>query len=104
MGISRTEFPQLDRCVQSNRINSRKYSPTTTPPSPPLESHNMPAVGVMDSTPAVTVKEAAKSGAVLEGLIKTLAISKGQDEASTAAGDIATLLNGPTDETSVPAK
>ena len=64
----------------------------------------MPAVGIMDSAPAVTAKEASKSVGVLEGLIKTLALSKGQDEANAAAGNIATLLNGPTEERSVPAR
>jgi elongation factor 3 len=64
----------------------------------------MPAVERMDSTPAATAKETSKSVGVLEELIKTLSVSKGQDEANAAAGNIATLLNGPIEERSVPAK
>jgi len=64
----------------------------------------MPAVAVMDSTPAASAKETTKSVGVLEDLIKTLSISKGQDEANAAAGNIATLLNGPIEEKTVPAK
>ena len=64
----------------------------------------MPAVDVMDTVPAVSAKETAKSVAVLEELIKSLSISKTQDEANAAAGNIATLLNGPIEEKTVPAK
>lgn len=64
----------------------------------------MPAVDVMDTVPATSAKETAKSVQVLEELIKSLSISKGQDEANTAAQNIATLLNGPMEERTVPAK
>ncbi|KAF3482668.1 elongation factor 3 [Arthroderma uncinatum] len=64
----------------------------------------MPAVAVVDSTPAQSAKEAAKSVAVLDELLKTLSISKSADEAKAAANSIASLLNGPTEEHTVPAK
>lgn len=64
----------------------------------------MPAVDVMDSVPATSAKETAKSVTVIEELLKTLSISKSQDEANAAAGNIATLLNGPIEETAVPQK
>jgi elongation factor 3 len=64
----------------------------------------MPAVDIMDSTPATSAKETTKSVGVLEELIKTLSVSKGQDEANAAASNIATLLNGPIEEITVPAK
>ena len=64
----------------------------------------MPAVDVMESTPVTSAKETNKSVGVLEELLKTLSISKGQDEANTAANNIATLLNGPIEEHTVPAK
>jgi elongation factor 3 len=41
---------------------------------------------------------------VLEELIKTLSVSKSQDEANATASNIATLLNGPIEERTVPAK
>ena len=62
----------------------------------------MPAV--VDKVPAAVGKEAAKSVAVLEELIKTLTISKTQDETNAAATNIASLLNGPTEEHVLPAK
>lgn len=64
----------------------------------------MPAVDVMDTVPATSAKETSQSVTVLEELIKSLSISKSQDEANTAANNIATLLNGPIEEHSVPAK
>lgn len=64
----------------------------------------MPAVEIMDSSPAATAKETSKSVGVLEELIKTLSVSKGQDEANATASNIATLLNGPIEERSVPVK
>ncbi|KAL2014504.1 hypothetical protein VTN00DRAFT_2029 [Thermoascus crustaceus] len=63
----------------------------------------MPAVDV-SSVPAVSGKETAKSVAVLEDLIKNLNISKTQDEVNAATGNIASLLNGPTEEKVLPAK
>ncbi|KAL2218553.1 elongation factor [Thermoascus aurantiacus ATCC 26904] len=59
----------------------------------------MPAVDVA-SAPAVS----GKSVAALEDLIKNLTISKSQDEVNAAAGNIASLLNGPTEEKVLPAK
>lgn len=58
----------------------------------------MPAVDVMASVPAVSGKETAKSVVVLEDLIKTLSISKSASEAKTHANNIASLLNGPTEQ------
>ena len=48
----------------------------------------MPAVDIMDSVPVVSAKEAAKSVAVLDELIKSLSVSK----------------NGPADEQLLPTK
>ncbi|OXV05175.1 hypothetical protein Egran_07057 [Elaphomyces granulatus] len=58
----------------------------------------MPAVDVMASVPAVCGKETVKSVVVLEDLIKTLSISKSAGEAKTHANNIASLLNGPTEQ------
>jgi len=58
----------------------------------------MPAVDVMASIPAVSGKETGKSVVVLEDLIKTLSISKSASEAKTHANNIASLLNGPTEQ------
>jgi len=70
----------------------------TRPPS------EMPAVDVMDSVPAVSAKETKQSLSTLEELLKTLSISKSQDEANSAALNVATLLNGPIEEHVLPAK
>ncbi len=64
----------------------------------------MPAVDTMQSVPAATAKETSKSIVVLEELIKNLTISKTQDEANTAATNVAHLLHGPIEEQSLPAK
>ena len=64
----------------------------------------MPAVEVMQSVPAATAKETSKSIGVLEELIKNLTVSKTQDEANTAATNVATLLHGPIEEQWLPAK
>lgn len=64
----------------------------------------MPAVEVMQSVPASTAKETSKSIGVLEELIKTLSVSKTQDEANSAAQNVATLLQGPIEEQSLPSK
>ena len=64
----------------------------------------MPAVEAMDSVPAVSQKETQKSLNTLEELLKTLSISKAQDEANSAATNIATLLNGPIEEQVLPLK
>lgn len=64
----------------------------------------MPAVDIMESTPATTAKETSKSIGVLEELIKNLTISKSQDEANIAATNVATLLHGPIEEQSLPVK
>ena len=63
-----------------------------------------PAVDTMDSVPTVSAKETAKSVGVLEEMIKNLSISKSQDEANTQATNIATLLHGPIEDQSIPAK
>lgn len=64
----------------------------------------MPAVDTMQSVPATSAKETSKSIGVLEELIKNLTVSKSQDEANTAALNVATLLHGPIEEQSLPAK
>ncbi|KAL9622736.1 MAG: hypothetical protein Q9160_002854 [Pyrenula sp. 1 TL-2023] len=64
----------------------------------------MPAVDTMNSVPAVSAKETAKSVGVLEELIKNLSLSKSQDEANSQATNIATLLHGPIEDQSIPAK
>lgn len=64
----------------------------------------MPAVEKMSSVPATSSKETAKSVGVLEELLKNLSISKSQDETNAAASSIASLLNGPIEETEVPTK
>jgi len=64
----------------------------------------MPAVDIMQQVPAISGKETAKSVTVLDELLKSLSISKGQDEANAAAGNIATLLNGPIEMVVLPAK
>ena len=63
----------------------------------------MPAA-TKDSTPATSAKETQKSIAVMEDLIKNLTISKTQDEANAAALNVATLVNGPMEEHTVPGK
>lgn len=63
----------------------------------------MPAVDV-SSLPAISGKETANSVAVVESLIQNLSISKTPDEANTHANNLATLLNGPIEEKTVPLK
>ncbi|KAL1983692.1 hypothetical protein VTN96DRAFT_10121 [Rasamsonia emersonii] len=62
----------------------------------------MPAA--VDSAPAVSAKETAKSVAVIEDLIKNLSISKTPDEANSHANNLAALLNGPIEDQTVPVK
>jgi elongation factor 3 len=64
----------------------------------------MPAVDTMEPVPAATAKETSKSIGVLEELIKSLAVSKTQDEANSAATNVASLLHGPIEEQSLPSK
>ena len=64
----------------------------------------MPAVDTMTSTPATSAKETKQSLADLEGLLQKLSVSKSQDEANGAAGNVATFLNGPIEEHDVPLK
>ncbi|RMZ88853.1 hypothetical protein DV736_g3915, partial [Chaetothyriales sp. CBS 134916] len=64
----------------------------------------MPAVDTMVSETASSAKEAGKSVAVLDGLLKNLSLAKDQATANETATNIATLLNGPTEEHAVPAK
>ncbi|KIX05694.1 uncharacterized protein Z518_03666 [Rhinocladiella mackenziei CBS 650.93] len=64
----------------------------------------MPAVDTMDSVPATSAKETKQSVATLEQLLQKLSVSKAQDEANAAAGNIATFLNGPIEEHAVPLK
>ena len=64
----------------------------------------MPAVDVTQSVPASSAKETSKSIGVLEELIKALSVSKTQDEANSAATNVATLLHGPIEEQTLPSK
>jgi elongation factor 3 len=64
----------------------------------------MPAVETMTSTPVSSGKETKQSVATLEQMMQTLSVSKTQDEANSAANNIATLLNGPIEEHVVPQK
>src|ERR1700744_3578058 len=64
----------------------------------------MPAVDTMASPPATSAKETKQSIADLEGLLQKLSVSKSQDEANGAAGNVATFLNGPIEEHDVPLK
>jgi len=64
----------------------------------------MPAVDTMTSTPATSAKETKQSIADLEGLLQKLSVSKSQDDANGAAGNVATFLNGPIEEHDVPLK
>jgi elongation factor 3 len=63
-----------------------------------------PAVDTMESVPATSAKETQNTLSTLESLLKNLSIAKAQDEANTHANSIATLLNGPIEEHSVPLK
>lgn len=65
---------------------------------------NMPAVDVVDQVPAVSGKETAQSVAAVEELIKNLSISKTADEGKAHANSLASLLNGPIEELTVPIK
>ncbi|ETN46097.1 uncharacterized protein HMPREF1541_00281 [Cyphellophora europaea CBS 101466] len=64
----------------------------------------MPAVDTMTSTPVATKAETTKSLATLDELLKKLSVSKAQDEANSAALNVATLLHGPIEEQVIPAK
>jgi len=64
----------------------------------------MPAADTMDSVPAVSSKETKQTLNTLEELLKALSISKTADEANAAAGNVASLLNGPIEEQAVPQK
>ncbi|RMZ81078.1 hypothetical protein DV738_g2397, partial [Chaetothyriales sp. CBS 135597] len=58
----------------------------------------------MVSETASSAQETGKSLAVLENLLKNLSLAKDQAVANETATNIATLLNGPTEEHAVPAK
>ncbi|KAL9114483.1 MAG: hypothetical protein Q9227_001564 [Pyrenula ochraceoflavens] len=64
----------------------------------------MPAIESMESVPAVSAKETAKSIGVLEEMIKNLSVSKSPAEANSQATNIATLLHGPIEDQTIPAK
>jgi elongation factor 3 len=64
----------------------------------------MPAVDGMASVPVTSSKETKQSLATLDELLKSLSISKSQDEANAAATNIATLLNGPIEEKLLPSR
>ncbi|KAK2756822.1 translational elongation factor EF-1 alpha [Arachnomyces sp. PD_36] len=63
----------------------------------------MPAADV-SSVPAASAMETAKSVEVIDNLMKTLSVSKTKDETNAAANNIASLLNGPTDDQAVPTR
>ncbi|RMD44763.1 hypothetical protein DV735_g307, partial [Chaetothyriales sp. CBS 134920] len=58
----------------------------------------------MVSETGSSAQETGKSIAVLENLLKNLSLAKDQAAANETATNIATLLNGPTEEHAVPAK
>ena len=64
----------------------------------------MPAVDNMASVPAVSSKETKQTLTTLEELLKTLSISKTPEDANAAASNVASLLNGPIEESAVPQK
>ncbi|KAL8795929.1 MAG: hypothetical protein Q9195_001673 [Heterodermia aff. obscurata] len=67
----------------------------------------MPSVDVMDSVPnntANTKSENQKSVKVLDELLNALSISKTADQTSSAAGNIATFINGDIEEHDAPTK
>ena len=67
----------------------------------------MPSVDVMDSVPnntANTKSENQKSIKVLDELLNALSISKSADQTSSAAGNIATFINGDIEERDAPTK
>jgi len=64
----------------------------------------MPAVDTMTSTPATSAKETKQSLTDLEGLLQKLSLTKTQADANSAAGNVATFLNGPIEEHDVPLK
>ena len=53
---------------------------------------------------AAAKKETDASVGVLEELLKSLSIAKTQDEANSAAANVASLLNGPIEENAIPIK
>ena len=67
----------------------------------------MPSVDVMDSVPnntANTKSENQKSVKVLDELLYALNLSKTADQTSSAAGNIATFINGDIEEHDAPTK
>ncbi|KAG6997687.1 hypothetical protein G7Y79_00038g074460 [Physcia stellaris] len=67
----------------------------------------MPSVDVMDSVPsnaANTKSENQKSVKVLDELLNALSLSKTADQTSSAAGNIATFINGDIEEHDAPTK
>jgi elongation factor 3 len=64
----------------------------------------MPAVDSMASVPETSAKETKQSIADLEQLLQKLSVSKTQDEANSAASNVATFLHSGNEEHDVPIK
>jgi len=64
----------------------------------------MPSADAMNSVPETSAKETKQTISTLEELLKNLSLAKTQDEANTHGSSIASLLNGPIEEHSVPLK
>jgi elongation factor 3 len=66
----------------------------------------MPALDVMDnsSSGSAATSESAKSVKALDELLSKLTVSKSQDEASAAANNLASFINGATEEHEAPTK
>jgi len=65
----------------------------------------MPALDVMDtSSGSAVVSESAKSVKALDELLSKLTVSKSQDEASAAANNLASFINGANEEHEAPTK
>ena len=66
----------------------------------------MPALDVMDNSPSgsAVISENTKSVKTLDELLSKLTVSKSQDEASTAANNLASFINGTIEEHEAPTK
>lgn len=63
-----------------------------------------PAIDTMNPSEAAIAAENQKSIKVLDELLQKLTVSKTKDEATYAAENLATFINGPIEEHEVPTK
>lgn len=63
-----------------------------------------PALDTMNTSDATVAAENQKSVKVLDELLQKLTVSKTKDEATYAAENLATFINGPIEEHEVPTK